>query len=876
MKTKWLGWVGVALATSLLMAGCGGGGGGSPGSDPSPIDPTGTPTGTLSGYVLSQAGLPLAGVTVRAGEVTVTTAADGSYTLAAVAENERAVVQITLDGYAEAFVVAQVLANQTQEARAARLQLVGATVAIDPAAGGTVSVPDSTAQVVLPAGGLVLANGSTPAGNVSVSLTPINPAKDSALMPGDFTAIPSDSTTPITIESFGALQISARDTNGQSSDLAPGSTATIRIPLGTLSASSPASIPLFWFNAATGRWQQDGSATLVGTGAQAYYQGTVTRLSNWNADKPMQTIFASGCVEDDKQQRVANVRVVSEGVNYSGSGSSRTAADGTFRVPMRRDGVATVRVVNSSGKTLGPVWSVGPSAVDIAVSGCLNIGVAPLEITLAALPSGKVNAAYNVTLAATGGTTAYNWSLSQGTLPAGLSLDGASGQISGTPTVAGWSVFTAQVQDSSNPQQSAYRWFVLWVQAADAPPAAPTGVAAVAGNTQATISWNPVSGATSYNLFMASVAGVTKSNYASLTGGMKHTGVTSPYVHTGLTNGTTYYFVVTALNANGESVESIEVSAAPTAPPVLPPAAPTGVAAVPGNTLVNISWSPVSGATSYNLYMASVAGVTKSNYATLTGGMKHASVTSPYVHTGLTNGATYYFVVTALNANGESVESIEVSATPAAADVYESCLAIKTAVPAAPDGAYVIDPDLSGPMTPMTVRCDMTSNGGGWTQVGNFPWPGNTGGVEGWNSGNAVGTSFTDVTKPFKLSDVAINAIKTVAYRGHGTATMCQTGACTVNTTLYWAASCTYTSSALSANCGNAYTDAALTQRTTTSDATRCSWHWGLVSSSCSPSIAEMSTSHTGDHVFVGVIGTSQHAYDGRAGENPSVEFWVK
>lgn len=97
------------------------------------------------------------------------------------------------------------------------------------------------------------------------------------------------------------------------------------------------------------------------------------------------------------------------------------------------------------------------------------------------------------------------------------------------------------------------------------PPAAPTGIAAVSGNTQATISWSPVSGATSYNLYMASVAGVTKSNYATQTGGMRHAGVTSPYVHTGLTNDTTYYFVMAAVNANGESVGSSEVAVVPMA-----------------------------------------------------------------------------------------------------------------------------------------------------------------------------------------------------------------------------------------------------------------------------------------------------------------------
>jgi hypothetical protein len=95
-------------------------------------------------------------------------------------------------------------------------------------------------------------------------------------------------------------------------------------------------------------------------------------------------------------------------------------------------------------------------------------------------------------------------------------------------------------------------------------PSAPTGVSVTAGNGQVTLSWTAVSGATSYNLYMATQSGVTKSNYTTLAGGMTHTSVTSPYIHTGLTNDTTYYFVVTAVNSAGESAESTEVLATPT------------------------------------------------------------------------------------------------------------------------------------------------------------------------------------------------------------------------------------------------------------------------------------------------------------------------
>jgi hypothetical protein len=95
-------------------------------------------------------------------------------------------------------------------------------------------------------------------------------------------------------------------------------------------------------------------------------------------------------------------------------------------------------------------------------------------------------------------------------------------------------------------------------------PSAPTGVQATAGNTEVTISWSPVTGATSYNVYWSTASGVTPAS------GTKIAGATSPYVQTGLTSGTTYYYVVTAVNANGESLASSQVNGAPSAASVAP------------------------------------------------------------------------------------------------------------------------------------------------------------------------------------------------------------------------------------------------------------------------------------------------------------------
>lgn len=77
--------------------------------------------------------------------------------------------------------------------------------------------------------------------------------------------------------------------------------------------------------------------------------------------------------------------------------------------------------------------------------------IPPLVITTSSLPTAIAGTSYYTTLAAQGGIGTYTWTILSGTLPQGLSLDTATGAISGTPTQAGTVDFTVEVQDSRNP-----------------------------------------------------------------------------------------------------------------------------------------------------------------------------------------------------------------------------------------------------------------------------------------------------------------------------------------------------------------------------------------------------------------------------------------
>ena len=88
------------------------------------------------------------------------------------------------------------------------------------------------------------------------------------------------------------------------------------------------------------------------------------------------------------------------------------------------------------------------------------------------------------------------------------------------------------------------------------------------------------------------------------------------------------------------------------------PPAPTGLGATPGNAQVTLNWTAASGATSYNVKRSTTNGGPYANVQTGVTG-------TTFTNTGLTNGTPYYYVVTAVNASGESPISTQVSATPA-------------------------------------------------------------------------------------------------------------------------------------------------------------------------------------------------------------------
>ena len=205
-------------------------------------------------------------------------------------------------------------------------------------------------------------------------------------------------------------------------------------------------------------------------------------------------------------------------------------------------------------------------------------------------------------------------------------------------------------------------------------PDAPTGVAATAGDSSASVSFAAPSDEGS------DITGYTVTATDSTTpadGGQTASGSSSPITVTGLTNGDSYTFTVVAINGDGTGpVSAASNSVAPSAVPD----APTGVAATAGNSSASVTWtapsdegSPITGYTVTATDSTDVAN----------GGQTVSSATAPVTVTGLTNGDSYTFTVTATNSLGSGIAS---AASPAV---------VPSTVPDAPTGVVATAGDSS-------------------------------------------------------------------------------------------------------------------------------------------------------------------------------------
>ena len=207
-------------------------------------------------------------------------------------------------------------------------------------------------------------------------------------------------------------------------------------------------------------------------------------------------------------------------------------------------------VISGTPTTTG-TFPISISAFNVSGTGSaiLTLTVAPSTplITSVLSVTGTNGVAFAYPIQASDAPTSF----SATGLPTGLSVNTSSGLVSGTPTVTG--TITATIA-ASNAVGTGSASLIIGIL--PPPPPVPTSLAAISGSSQISLSWKASTGAASYNLKRSLTSGTGFVNIANVTG--------TSVVDTAVTNGTLYYYVVTAVGSSAsESANSNSIGVMP-------------------------------------------------------------------------------------------------------------------------------------------------------------------------------------------------------------------------------------------------------------------------------------------------------------------------
>ena len=240
-----------------------------------------TVTASITGTVVNENNQPVQGATVYSGANTLTTDINGMFQFRNIpVSKNNGYVKVTRAGYFNGNRSFLTIAGQTNTVRIRLLPKTN-TGTFSASAGGTISL-STGGRVVFPANAITDAAGGIYSGMVKVAMAWINPMNSDlgSIIEGDLRGITTDGYERV-LETYGMLGVELTNSSGQVVRIATGKTAKISMPIPVeMQAIAPASIPLWYFDEAIGRWKEEGSAARTGN----EYTGSVSHFSFWNCD----------------------------------------------------------------------------------------------------------------------------------------------------------------------------------------------------------------------------------------------------------------------------------------------------------------------------------------------------------------------------------------------------------------------------------------------------------------------------------------------------------------------------------------------------------------------------------------------------------------
>ena len=282
-------------------------------------------TTTISGFVTNENDEAMPGAIVRVGSAFLNTDQFGYFEIKNVEVNETAATfSVSKVGY---FKLTKTFMAKEGKGSFFRVKLSRRDVigTIDAANGGNVSLSNGT-TISLPANGVKsTSTGASYTGAISVYSHYIDPtaADIAGIMPGDLRGLRTNGDLNV-LDSYGMLEVELTGASGELLQIADGKKATLTMAIpSSLTATAPATIPLWYFDETTGLWKEEGTANKVGN----QYVGEVSHFSTWNCDNPKPHVpYHCRLVYSDGSP-ASNVEVKLIEENYYGGGTNHGFTD---------------------------------------------------------------------------------------------------------------------------------------------------------------------------------------------------------------------------------------------------------------------------------------------------------------------------------------------------------------------------------------------------------------------------------------------------------------------------------------------------------------------------------------------------------------------
>ncbi len=260
-------------------------------------------TASFSGLIVDASEKGLEGVAVTIGSNTTTTDENGVFFFKNISvPNNKAYFVAKKSGYFQGSRTILAQAGSTHQVRIKMLDNspIGS---FQNSSGGTIILPEG-GQLTFEPDDVAYPNGDTYSGQVNVAAKRIDPTTHNGQfeMPGDLRGVDS-AGKEVTLASYGMMAVELTDNSGNLLQVAPDRTVDMSFEVpGSLVASAPTEIPLWYFDETNGEWKEEGHATLSGN----TYQGEVEHFTFWNCDAGFPSVYFQARFVNENGQPLVN------------------------------------------------------------------------------------------------------------------------------------------------------------------------------------------------------------------------------------------------------------------------------------------------------------------------------------------------------------------------------------------------------------------------------------------------------------------------------------------------------------------------------------------------------------------------------------------